>query len=108
VRELAEDVTAMRAAALPSHVARDVVHDGEELFAGDVRRSLEVLLAACERRRHAVAKTQLQRITTDYVGAAQIRLPVAEHGAAVGEDDVVLADQAVGRILAVRQQRVRA
>ena len=108
MRELAEDVTAMRAAALPSHVARDVVHDGEELFAGDVRRLLEVRLATCERCRHAVAKTLLQWITTDDVGAAQIRFPIAEHGAEVGEDHVVLADHAVGRILAVGQQRVRA
>src|SRR5437870_986200 len=108
VRELAEDQPAVRAAALPTLVARDVVHHGKELSARDVRCALEVRPATCERRRNVISEPALDRVASDHVGTTQVRLPVAEHRAEVGEDDVVIADHTVRRILAVGQQRVRA
>src|ERR1700684_4228544 len=68
----------------------------------------EIFLAIGEGLGDVVAEFQFQRIGTDHEGSAEIRFPGFEYRAKIQEDDVVVTDDQVGRILIVRRERVTA
>lgn len=79
-----------------------------QLLAGDVGGVGEEALACREDHRQVVAQSVLDRVVAEDEGPAEVGLVLLEDRPEVGEDDVVLADHPVRRVLPVRLESVGA
>ena len=107
VRELAHQVAGDGAAERPPVRLGQPGHVRVQLLARDVLVRLEEPAPRAEHDRQRVPQPQLDRVVAEYVGPAEVGLPVLEDGPEVQEHDVVRGDRPVRRVVLVRLQGVR-
>src|SRR5271163_3371636 len=106
MRKVTNKVSGDSAAELPPELCSDGLYVSEEFLAGKVWVFVEVPFALSERLFHIILHFVLQRIVPDHKGTSEIRLPLLEDRAEIEEEDVVLANREIGRIVVVRQQGI--
>lgn len=95
-----DEMTRDPAAEPPAAALGLLVRGRVQRRASDVGIGGEARLHRVEHRRQVGAQRMLRRIVADRIAAADIGLPRAEYRAQIEEDDVVLADHAIGCRLA--------
>ena len=106
VRELADQMSGDRPAELPTRVVAQPHDVIEQLGARHVRVRIEVLASLRPDPRQVVAQRVLDRIVAEYERPPEVGLPAFEDRAEVAEQDVVVGDDPVRRVLPVGLQRV--
>lgn len=106
VREVTDQMSGDHTAEMPTGILAESDDVVEELFPGDVGMTKEVVPARLPDSWKIFAECDFARIRAEHERSAEVCFPFLEDGPEVEEHDVVVPDDAVGRVAARGFQRV--